>query len=73
MVELAHVGHWAAQLIWVAPILVMFTLLAWGGIRDRRRGASPPSDEDEPSLEDILDGRTRPTSSAPARRCADDG
>lgn len=36
MIVLAHVGHWAADLLYVAPLLVMVALLLVGRLRERR-------------------------------------
>ena len=42
MPPLAHAGHWAAQLLYLAPVLAMVGAIVWAKIRGH--GA----DEDEP-------------------------
>ena len=38
MIELAHVGHWVADLLYVAPLVVMGAVLVVARVRDRRKG-----------------------------------
>ena len=38
MTVLAHVGHWLADMLYVAPLLVMGALLLAGRLRERRGG-----------------------------------
>jgi len=55
MIVVAHVGHWAVQVIYVAPLLVMVGVVLVGRIRERRRAShskttsdsqvAPPSEE----------------------------
>ena len=48
-IELAHAGHWLADLMYVAPVVV---LVGWIGIRallDRRRGDDEPAAPADPS------------------------
>ena len=43
-VPLAHAGHWAINLLYVAPLLVAVGVLGWQSMRDRRelkRGGEP--------------------------------
>ena len=39
---LAHVGHWLADLLYVAPVLVLVGWIAIRAIIDRRRGDDEP-------------------------------
>jgi hypothetical protein len=41
---LAHAGHWAASLLYLAPILFVIALVAVQSVRDRRRGMQPAAD-----------------------------
>ena len=41
---LAHAGHWAASLLYLAPILIVTALLAVQSVRDRRRSMQPAAD-----------------------------
>jgi hypothetical protein len=43
---LAHAGHWAASLLYLAPILIVIALVAVQSVRDRRRGTQPAADAD---------------------------
>ncbi len=37
MIEpIAHVGHWAINLLYVAPLLVAVGVLGWQSMKDRR-------------------------------------
>ena len=37
MIEpIAHVGHWAVNLLYVAPLLVAVGVLGWQSMKDRR-------------------------------------
>ena len=36
IVPLAHVGHWAINLLYVAPLLVAVGVLGWQARKDRR-------------------------------------
>jgi len=45
---LAHAGHWATPLLFVAPILIVIALIAVQTVRDRRRGTRPTGDADRP-------------------------
>jgi hypothetical protein len=41
---LAHAGHWAINVLYVAPLLVAVGVLGWQSMKDRRRvrdGAEP--------------------------------
>jgi len=35
MTPLAHAGHWAAQLLYLAPVLAMVGAIVWAKIRGR--------------------------------------
>jgi hypothetical protein len=35
MTLLAHAGHWAGQLLYLAPVLAMAGAVAWGKLRGR--------------------------------------
>lgn len=45
---LAHAGHWAASLLYLAPVLIAIALIAFQSVRDRRRGTQPAADADWP-------------------------
>jgi hypothetical protein len=47
MTPLAHAGHWAAQLLYLAPVLAMVGAILWGKIKGR--GAE---DEEQQRLSD---------------------
>jgi len=47
MTVFAHAGHWAVQLLYAAPIVVMLVMLLVGKVRHARDG-----DRDDPPLED---------------------
>jgi hypothetical protein len=53
---IAHVGHWAINLLYVAPLFVAVGVLAWQARKDRRASR----DGDEPK------GRRPPTEPPPA-------
>ena len=36
MAPLAHAGHWAINLLYVAPLLVAVGVLGWQSMKDRR-------------------------------------
>jgi hypothetical protein len=36
MTPFAHAGHWAAQILYLAPVLAMVGALAWAKLRARR-------------------------------------
>jgi hypothetical protein len=36
MTVLAHVGHWLVDLLYVAPLILMVAVLAFGKLRERR-------------------------------------
>jgi hypothetical protein len=36
MTPLAHVGHWLVDLLYVAPLILMFAVLVVGKLRERR-------------------------------------
>jgi hypothetical protein len=39
MLPIAHAGHWAADLLYVAPLLVAVGVLGWQSRKDRRAAA----------------------------------
>jgi hypothetical protein len=43
MTPLAHAGHWAAQILYLMPVLAMIGMLGWAKLRQRRH----PADEQE--------------------------
>lgn len=52
---LAHSGgHWSTQLIYLIPVIVLVAALGRAAIRDRRHGDPPP--DDEPTLDEIMQG-----------------
>ena len=42
----AHAGHWAAQLLYLAPVLAMIGALLWARFRGRS-GISDVNDEED--------------------------
>lgn len=38
MTALAHAGHWAVDLLYLSPLVVLTVALAVGKVRDRRAG-----------------------------------
>ena len=68
-VPLAHAGHWLLSLLYLAPVLIVALVLAWQGRRhdgepdegegegDGEGEGEPEEAGDEPSLDDIMDGR----------------
>jgi hypothetical protein len=52
---IAHAGHWAVSLLYGVPVYLLVAALAWQSWRDRRRG-TPPDDDSEPTLDEIMDG-----------------
>ncbi len=46
IVVVAHAGHWAVQLLYLAPLVVLVWMLVAARLRDRRhrRSAEDPSD-----------------------------
>jgi hypothetical protein len=38
MLVLAHAGHWLAQLLYVAPVVIIVAWLGVQNLRDRRAG-----------------------------------
>jgi cytochrome c-type biogenesis protein CcmH/NrfF len=39
---LAHAGHWAAQILYLMPVLAMVVALLWAKYRGRHRSAEKP-------------------------------
>jgi hypothetical protein len=56
---LAHAGHWLVSLLYLAPVLIVVLALGWQSRRDKRTGRSADGETDEPSLDDIMDGKKR--------------
>ena len=46
MIVLAHAGHWAVQLLYLAPLVVLVWMLVSARLRERRQreSAQRPSD-----------------------------
>jgi hypothetical protein len=44
VIVLAHAGHWAAQLLYLAPVLAMLGAVVWAKVRGRGS-----VEEDEPN------------------------
>jgi hypothetical protein len=51
---LAHAGHWAAQLLYLAPVLAMVGAILWAKIR----GRGMPDDEEHENLRQSLSDRS---------------
>ncbi|MCW3009695.1 MAG: hypothetical protein JWO90_99 [Solirubrobacterales bacterium] len=45
--SLAHVGHWYAELLYVAPVVLVAGWLALAGRREKRRGPAAGGGRDE--------------------------
>ena len=43
MLTLAHAGHWALQLLYVAPVVIALAALGWQSWRDRRQQRNDPT------------------------------
>jgi hypothetical protein len=56
MTVTAHAGHWLTSLIYLVPVLGVLGMIGWRHLRDRGR-QDDDDPFDEPSLDDILDGR----------------
>ena len=54
---LAHAGHWLVSLLYLAPVLIVVLALVWQARRDRRDEHDGEEEAQEPSLDDIMDGR----------------
>jgi len=54
---LAHAGHWLLSLLYLAPVLIVVVALAWQGRRDKRTGRSTEDEPDDPTLDDVMDGK----------------
>lgn len=46
----AHAGHWAAGLLYLAPVLIVVGALLWQSIKDRRRGDDDEGSDGEPGV-----------------------
>lgn len=42
---LAHAGPFLAQLMYVAPVIVVVVWISLNALRDRRRGSGPSADQ----------------------------
>jgi hypothetical protein len=51
---LAHAGHWAAQLLYLAPVLAMVGAILWAKIR----GRGMVDDEEQENLRQSLSDRS---------------
>jgi hypothetical protein len=38
IVVIAHAGHWAAGLLYLAPVVIVVGALLWQSFKDRRNG-----------------------------------
>jgi hypothetical protein len=43
ILPIAHAGHWAVDLLYVAPLLVAVGVLGWQSMRDRRALKADPA------------------------------
>lgn len=59
---LAHAGHWATQLIYLAPIALVALAVLWSKRADRRAGRDRDEEDaaSAPTLDEVLDGRGAP-------------
>lgn len=48
---LAHAGHWAVDLLYVTPLLIVVAVLAYASIKDRRRARREDGEERRPPAE----------------------
>ena len=55
MTPLAHAGHWAAQLLYLAPVLAMVGAILWAKIRGR--GYDPGEDEHQNHTDSHVEAR----------------
>ena len=46
MLVIAHAGHWAVQLIYLFPLLVLVGVIVAGRRRDRREAAAAASNDE---------------------------
>jgi hypothetical protein len=44
----AHAGHWATSVLYVAPVAIVVGWLSWQAWRERGRSAAPDEHRDEP-------------------------
>ncbi|MGI8623056.1 MAG: hypothetical protein ACR2NB_06130 [Solirubrobacteraceae bacterium] len=58
LLVLAHAGHWATKILYLAPVAVLAAALAWSGHKDKRDGIAP-EEEHEPTLDEVMDGKHR--------------
>lgn len=57
MTLIAHAGHWLVNLAYATPFIIMLVWMGWNHIQNRRGRRLPEEIPEEPSLDDILDGR----------------
>jgi len=53
----AHAGHWLVNLAYALPFLIMIAVMLWQRFQERRGRRAPEQIPEDPSLDDILDGR----------------
>ena len=55
---IAHAADWIGSLVFLAPMLLFGLWFGWEKVQEKR-GRRPPEadDADEPSLDDIMDGK----------------
>ena len=49
---LAHVGHWAASLLYLAPVVLVVAALGWQTLKERRRRPRERGPTGRPSADD---------------------
>jgi len=50
---IAHAGHYLIDLLYLAPLVVVFIALGFQSLRDRRRGTGPrrePTSDEQPPV-----------------------
>ena len=52
MAPIAHAGHWAVNLLYIAPLVVAVSVLGYQSIKDRRQLKSGQAPERRPPPED---------------------
>ncbi len=54
----AHAADWISALVYLSPLALMALYIGWEKVREKRGKRPPePEDIDEPSLDDVMDGR----------------
>ena len=46
MIVLAHAGHWAVQLLYVLPVLLVAGAIVWSKVQERREPAGEGENPD---------------------------